>query len=166
MQTPSFDPDPTLNFELGETIYENKRVSEWIKFWRTLGAIILPFWPAFYVFEIYANDHVPSLDWAADAGNWARVPKQMQDGLGLDMASIRYCDDHDYMNFQYAGKRSIVRPVHTFYQVSTLAFLSLLSSDYVSKMVYNKDKDLVFVYRQDGMFKEKEYVYEVHHLEQ
>lgn len=75
VQTPSFDPDPTLNFELGETIYENKKVSEWIKFWRTLGAITLPFWPAFYVFEVYGNDHVPSLDWAADVGNWATLPK-------------------------------------------------------------------------------------------
>lgn len=33
-------------------------------------------------------------------------------------------------------------------------------------MVYNKDKDLVFVYRPDGLWNEHEYVYEVHHLEQ
>jgi hypothetical protein len=33
-------------------------------------------------------------------------------------------------------------------------------------MVYNKDKDLVFVYRPDGFWSEHEYVYEVHHLEQ
>jgi hypothetical protein len=32
--------------------------------------------------------------------------------------------------------------------------------------VYNKDKDLVFVYRPDGFWNEHEYVYEVHHLEQ
>lgn len=33
-------------------------------------------------------------------------------------------------------------------------------------MVYNKDKDLVFVYRPDGLWNEHEYVYEMHHLEQ
>lgn len=33
-------------------------------------------------------------------------------------------------------------------------------------MVYNKDKDLVFVYRPDGLWNETEYVYEMHHLEQ
>ena len=33
-------------------------------------------------------------------------------------------------------------------------------------MVYNRDKDLVFVYRPDGFWNENEYVYEVHHLEQ
>ena len=38
--------------------------------------------------------------------------------------------------------------------------------DYVSKMVYNKDKDLVFVYKPTGFFGEHEYIYEMHHLEQ
>lgn len=33
-------------------------------------------------------------------------------------------------------------------------------------MVYNKDKDLVFVYKPDGFWNEREYVYEVHHMEQ
>lgn len=69
------------------------------------------------------------------------------------------------MNIQYGAKRSIVRPAHTFYMVSVLALLQHLNFDYVSKMVYNKDKDLVFVYRPDGLWNEHEYVYEVHHLE-
>ena len=33
-------------------------------------------------------------------------------------------------------------------------------------MIYNRDKDLVFIYRPDGFWNEHEYVYEVHHLEQ
>lgn len=33
-------------------------------------------------------------------------------------------------------------------------------------MVYSKDKDLVFVYKPDGIWNETEYVHEVHHLEQ
>jgi hypothetical protein len=70
------------------------------------------------------------------------------------------------MNIQYGAKRSIVRPSHTFYMVSVLALLQNINFDYVSKMVYNKDKDLVFVYRPDGFWNEHEYVYEVHHLEQ
>lgn len=50
--------------------------------------------------------------------------------------------------------------------VSVLALLQNMNFDYVTKMVYNKDKDLVFVYRPDGFWNEQEYVYEVHHLEQ
>ena len=41
-----------------------------------------------------------------------------------------------------------------------------MNFDYVSKMVYSKDKDLVFVYKPDGIWNETEYVHEVHHLEQ
>jgi hypothetical protein len=41
-----------------------------------------------------------------------------------------------------------------------------MNFDYVTKMVYNRDKDLVFVYRPDGFWSENEHVYEVHHLEQ
>lgn len=33
VQTPSMDPDPTLSFEKGETIYENTRIGEWIRLW-------------------------------------------------------------------------------------------------------------------------------------
>jgi hypothetical protein len=49
--------------------------------------------------------------------------------------------------------------------VSVLVLLQHLNLDYVSKMVYNKDKDLVFVYKPDGLWSEHEYVYEMHHLE-
>jgi len=44
--------------------------------------------------------------------------------------------------------------------------LQHINLDYVSKMVYNKDKDLVFVYRANGFWGEHEHVYEMHHLEQ
>ena len=63
-------------------------------------------------------------------------------------------------------KRSVVRPGNTFYMLSVLVFLQNMNFDYVSKMVYNKDKDLVFVYRPDGFWNELEHVYEMHHLEQ
>lgn len=70
------------------------------------------------------------------------------------------------MNFQYSGKRVFARPTHTFYILTCLALLANLESGYVSKMVYNKDKDLVFVYRPKGLWGDREFVYETHHLEQ
>ena len=82
------------------------------------------------------------------------------------MEGIRYCDDHDYMNIHYAAKRLFIRPAHTFYICALLALLNHINLDYVSKMVYNKEKDLVFVYRPDGWWGEREHVYEMHHLEQ
>ena len=58
------------------------------------------------------------------------------------------------MNFLYSGKRAIARPVHTMYMCQVLILLQYMNFDYVSKMVYNKDKDLVFVYKPTGLWNE------------
>ena len=47
-----------------------------------------------------------------------------------------------------------------------IVMTSYANMDYVSKMKYNRDKDLVFVYKPDGIWNEREYCHEVHHLEQ
>ena len=92
------DPDPTLSFEPGEVIYENKRVTEWIRFWKVMTACTLASWPAFMTFEIYAADGAPSLSWMADNWNFWQIPQQFQDGSGWGLEGVRYCDDHEYMN--------------------------------------------------------------------
>ena len=160
------DPDPTLNFERGETIYENKGVLEWTRFWKALTLSTFGIAPGFYVFEMYAADGLPSLGWISSNWNWFNVPRQFQDGGDWDLKNYRYCDDHDYMNMQYGGKRSLARPCHTAYVIQTLILLQHMNFDYVSKMVYNKEKDIVFVYKPDGLWHDSEHVYEMHHLEQ
>ena len=157
VQTPSMDPDPTLNFEKAETVYENYRIGEWIRMWRWTAGIILPFWPAFFTFEIYQADGPPSLQWLADYGFNHQIPLQFQDSGDYNLKKMRYCDEHDYMSLAYIFKRMMLRPTHTFYQLIVLALLQNLSFNYVTKMVYNKDRDLVFVYKPDGIFSDKEY---------
>jgi len=73
------DPDPTLSFEQGEVIYENQKVGEWVRFWRMCFGAILPFWPAFYTFEIYQNDGVPSHQWFSDWSGIFKIPSEFQD---------------------------------------------------------------------------------------
>jgi len=70
------------------------------------------------------------------------------------------------MNAQYGAKRSIVRPSHTMYVATLMAMVWCLDFDYVTKMRYNKEKDLVFVTKPDRFWGETEHVYEMHHLEQ
>lgn len=70
------------------------------------------------------------------------------------------------MNIQYGVKRTIIRPSHTAYCMSLLAFVYTLDWDYATKMRYNVEKDLVFVQKPSGLWGTKEHVYEVHHLEQ
>lgn len=166
VQTPSMDPDPTLNFAQGETIYENTGVIEWTRFWKMSVLTTFGFFPGFYVFEMYAAGGPPSLKWMSENWNWFDVPRQFQDGGGWDTEGLRYCDDHEYMNMQYGGKRAMARPAHTFYCCTLMVLLQNMNLDYVSRMVYNKDKDIVFVYKPDGIWNEREYVYEMHHLEQ
>lgn len=160
------NPDETLSFKQGETIYENARVTEWTKFWKTMTTCTFGLMPGFYFYELYSADGAPSLSWLADNWNWGQIPMQFQDGSGWGVEDYRYCDDHQVMNFQYTGKRAIARPSHTFYMLSVLALLQNMNLDYVSRMVYNRDKDLVFVYKPDGLWNEREYIYEMHHLEQ
>jgi hypothetical protein len=76
------DPDPTLNFRQGEVIYENRKVVEWTRFWKTLTAVTFGAMPGFYTFEMYAGDGAPSISWMADNWNWWTIPKQFQDGGG------------------------------------------------------------------------------------
>lgn len=165
VQTPSMDPDPTLNFEKAETIYENKGVGEWVRMWKWILGGTLPFWPAFYTFEIYQADGVPSLDWLSEMGSWHAPIKQFQDTGNWNLYTARYVDEHDYMSFPYALKRMLLRPAHTMYQFALVTCLLNLHFNYATKVVYNKDKDLVFVYKPEGIWRDKEYVYEVHHLE-
>jgi len=145
VQTPAMEPDAALNFEEGEVIYENNRIGEWVKFWKASATILFGVTPGFYIFEIYAADGAPSLSWMAENWNWWDIPRQFQDGGDWGLEGVRYCDDHDYMNMQYAGKRTIVRSSHTMYVACLMSFLYSLDFDYVSKMRYNKEKDLVFV---------------------
>mmetsp|Transcript_4450 Transcript_4450/g.7593 ORF Transcript_4450/g.7593 Transcript_4450/m.7593 type:complete len:291 (-) Transcript_4450:75-947(-) len=161
------NPDPTLNFELGEVIYENTKVAEWVRFWKALTAIVCGASPAFYIFEIYAGDGVPSLQWVSENWFMYEIPRQFQDGSGWDTKGARYPDDHDYMSLQYGWKRTIGRSTHTFHIVALLTLMGYMDAGYVTKMTYNKEKDLVFIRRPNRLyFGDNETVHEVHHLEQ
>jgi len=84
--------------------------------------------------------------------NWFDIPRQFQDGSGWGLEDIRYCDDHDYMNIHYWFKRFMVRPAHTMYIMAVANFVYHMDLDYITKMQYNKDKDLVFVTRPNKLF--------------
>lgn len=76
VQTPPMEPDAALNFEEGEVIYENRRVAEWIKFWKASALTIFGLSPGFYIFELYQGDGAPSLQWISENFNWFDIPRQ------------------------------------------------------------------------------------------
>lgn len=75
VQTPSMDPDPTLSFEVGETIYENRAVLEWMRFHKVFFTATVMCAPAFYGYEFFKNEGVPSLSWMAENWGWWYVPR-------------------------------------------------------------------------------------------
>jgi hypothetical protein len=166
VQTPPMEPDAGLNFERGEVIYENPKVGEWIKFWKACTGIVFGLSPGFYIFEIYAGDGTPSLQWMADQWSWWDIPRQFQDGGDWGLEGYRYCDDHDYMNFQYGAKRTVVRASHTMYIATLFSLIYNMDLDYATKVQYNKEKDLVYVTKPSKLWGEQEHIYETHHLEQ
>jgi hypothetical protein len=165
VQTPSYDPDADLCFEEGETIYENKRVAEWIKFWKASTVTILAGYPVFYGYEIYCGNGPPSLQWLAENANWFTM-LQFQDASGQNTTKMRYPDDHNFMSWHYDLKRTMLRPTFTFHLAVVLSWVYHIDLDYVTSMKYNKDKDLVFVKKPNRLWGEYETVHEVHHLEQ
>jgi len=52
------------------------------------------------------------------------------------------------------------------YVATLMGLIHQMDFDYVTKMRYNKDKDLVFVTKPDRLWGESTTVYEMHHLEQ
>lgn len=75
VQTPAMEPDASLNLEEGEVIYENKKIGEWIKLWKACTLGIFGLTPGFYIFEIYAGDGAPSLQWMSDTWGWWDIPR-------------------------------------------------------------------------------------------
>jgi len=153
-QTPNMEPDEDLEFEEGEVIYENKQIGDWIKLWKTGIFSILVSAPIFYTYEIYCADGTPSLQWSSDAFMTFDIPRQFQDGGGWGVEDIRYCDDNDYMNLQYGVKRLMMRPAFTGYLLTLFCLVNNIDMDYVTKMRYNKEKDLVFVTKPDKFWGE------------
>ena len=76
VQIPAMEPDAALAFEEGEVIYENSKVAEWIKFWKSSAIVLFGLTPGFYLFEIYAADGAPSLQWMSENWNWWEIPRQ------------------------------------------------------------------------------------------
>ena len=56
------------------------------------------------------------------------------------------------MNVQYTYKRGFGRPTNAMYMAVVLSFWPMVHFDYASKVVYNREKDLVYVYKLKGYF--------------
>lgn len=146
VQVPSSDPHPGLNFEEGEVVYENTNILEWSRFWNLSGFVLYAFGALFIPYNYLYKTHMPT----STAYDNMFIPYHQHtmfyfDNLGLHIPTIGGIA-------AYATYLSIAM-AHRFWK------------DYVVKMQFSKDKELLFVTRISPFGSLEEEVYETHHLE-
>jgi hypothetical protein len=164
VQTPSFEPDKDLCLEEGETIYENKYVYEWVLFWRIMLLLsVLPLWVLLY--ESYNNNTTISPEYLSGLGLFVHPANSSWRGL----------PSRRYEKLLYWGEKMWpwqlgFRKCFVYFSIIGSAVLCkrliLVGDEYVIKAVFNRERDLVFLWRPTGFLKKELHVYELHFLEQ
>lgn len=126
VQIPKPEPHPSLNFEEGEVIYENLKLIEWAKLWSRLTLGALSFLGVFAPYSLFYKTHA-SL-------------KCAMDGYFLHYYNhTMYFWDSMQLHILFAG----AGVYYLLYLSATV--LQQNFRQYVVKMTYNKDKELIFV---------------------
>lgn len=146
MQPPNPNADSSLSFEEGEVLYENQNLLEWAKFFK--GSMLMAylsvgyFVPLNYLFF----SHTP-----------------------LELATSRSALQPHDVSFYYFDKFGFHIPMMAGLAYYSSYYLLRLSQDvmrdYVVKMQYSKDKELLFVQRISWFGQVDEEVHEMHHVE-
>mmetsp|Transcript_10448 Transcript_10448/g.11926 ORF Transcript_10448/g.11926 Transcript_10448/m.11926 type:complete len:516 (+) Transcript_10448:38-1585(+) len=146
IQIPSPDPHPSLNFEAGEVIYENTQILEWAKFWNLTGLSLYTFLGFFVPYQLIYKTHMP----LSSARDLLFVPYYNGSPYAFDVNGIHA-----------VGFGAVA--LYASHLGMSLAYK--FWRQYVVKMQYNKDKELVFVTRITPWCSLEEVVYEAKHLE-
>jgi hypothetical protein len=164
VQVPSWEPDKDLCLEEGETIYENKWVFEWVLFWRLMMLLLpLPILMIFY--ESYNNNTTNSPEYTSRFT--FVIPPFNMSSRGLPrrlMETVNYWGTNMWL-WQHWIRKSLGYIVFLLTALALRKFV-LSGNEYVIKAVYNRQKDLVFVWRPSKWFAKQMHVYELHYLEQ
>lgn len=146
VKMPNANPDDSLNFEQGPVIYENTKLLEWAKFWN-YTAVVGYLWCAYFVpYQMMFKTHMPA-EHAMDNIFW---PYYQRTWFNWDVNNLH-----------------IITIAGTALYASYIAVSYIHNSwkDYVVKVQYSKDKELIFVTRVSPYSSTMEEVYEVAHLE-
>jgi hypothetical protein len=163
VQAPSWEPDKDLSLEEGEVIYENKYVFEWVIMWRLLAVLaLLPLW--IYIYESYNNNTPASPEYS---GRFGLIPTYNMTYRGLPRKvpeKLNYWGN-DMWYWQHWIRKGLAYPVLIMAALAVRRGMKF-GNEYVVKAVYNREKDLVFLWRPSTLFGKQLHVYELHYLEQ
>lgn len=146
MKTPSTKPDPSLNFEEGEVIYENTRLLEWLKFWQLTIFTAAAYGVLFVPYQLVMKTHLVT-------------------PLADEIMFFPYHYVSPFNVDTYHVAVPFITGIAGYGVFLILNLVNRITSSYVVKMSYSKDKELVFVKRVDLHGAVEEEVYEAAHLE-
>lgn len=162
VQTPSVEPHKDLCLEIGETIYENKWIYEWILLFRIL-VYLAPIFLFWYIIEAYNNNTSASPEYAsrfapiitgnASKKSLARRPFENTNYWGTNM-----------WPWQFSVKKLLLFP---FVVLAAILGRNInrFGNNYVLKAAFNRERDVVFVWRVRGALLKKCDIFELHYLE-
>jgi hypothetical protein len=158
------DPSKDLSLEEGETIYENKWVFEWIILGRLL--LLLAIFPLYWMInESYSTNTTPSPEYLSRFTVFIHPMNSAHRGLPKRIPeTLNYWGTNMWL-WQHWVRKGLL------YTGILLAGLYLrkgfkIGTEYVTKAVYNRERDLVFIWKPTGYLYKQVHVYELHYLEQ
>lgn len=146
IQVPAAEPSESLNFEEGEVIYENTRIQEWAKFWTYSGFATYLFGCYFVPYSLIYKTHLS-------------LPSSYEHLFVPTYTNTPYFFDNNGLHIPIAA----LTAAYTAY--IGLGLGNQVFRDYVVRMQYSKDKELLFVTRLTPYGSTVEEVHEVAHLE-
>ena len=161
MQHPPVEPDPDVNFEKGEVLYDNPDFEQGVSLFRQLG------YTGFSLMSFYSLHALLTCRATYPIGEEAGDIRSEHRKPGIDFiaqAATSPTGFHEIDTMAFAG---FVLPLVPIAMFGYLGFLKYAGNEFIIKMQYNKERDLLFVTRlKGGFFKTKiEEVYEVAHLQ-
>lgn len=162
VQEPSKNPDPDVNFEKGEVIYDNPNA------WKG-GSLVKQTGLASLLYVAYHAGHTVLTNRTVypvytEAGDHRVDGFNSGNYYPLSVYSSNMSDWHDVETLSNIG---FIGPVIPLMALSSTWLLKYTTEGIVTKMQFNKNRDLVFVTKVGGTFfaKETEEVYETTHLQ-
>lgn len=163
VQTPSLNTDPSLDLEIGETIYEDKWTQEWSLFWK-LCILFVPILIFIQFVQYYDNNTITSTGYNS---RWRLVPMAMNP-LELAMETNRMEKWNNWGSdlwplSQWVRKLGFY-PVGLIGLFTILCFLRTVGGTNVVKASFNRSRDAVFIWTPSYIGKTMTVV-ELHYLE-
>lgn len=122
VKTPSPRPDPSLNFEEGEVIYENTRLLEWLKFWQLTVFTAAAYGVLFVPYQLVLKTHLVT---------------PMADEI-IPFFPYHYVSPFNVDTYHIGVP--FITGIAAYGVYTVLNLMNKMTSSYVVKMSYSKDK--------------------------